>query len=159
MARVPLRSLLSLRSPLSRTLPLCTGLLVAAACVHATSPSSSSSAAAAAQAPRPVVYYDARSISFSELTAARGTTVYELLRTLRPEFLRPRYPSLDSPGGHLPAVYVDNAYEGEVEMLHSVPSTAITRIRFLTPVEAGQRFGTTHDHRGGVILVQTGRRM
>ena len=104
--------------------------------------------------PRPMLHRDARSIAFAEIATSRSTTAYDAVRMLRPEFLRRRFPSTVSPDGQLPTVYVDGRFEGGVEMLRTLPASAVVRIQLLTPVEAGHRFGTAHDHRGGAILVQ-----
>ena len=127
-------------------------LSAAAGCAHA--PASGGHVAAS---PHPVLYRDARSIAFAEIATSRSTTAYDAVRALRPEFLRRRYPSPLSPDGQLPTVYVDDHFEGDVGALRMLPASAVARIRLLTPVEAGHRFGIAHDHRGGVILVQMRR--
>ena len=166
------------RHSLSLSLSLGAGLLAAltaAGCLHAPAPAAATTTTtttapsarplppADAPLPRPearrAALHDARFLGAAELSSVTtGATVYDAVLRFRPEFLRRRSPSFEQPGGHLPQVYIDDLYQGDLESLRTLRATAISHVRFLTPPEAIQRFGTLRDLRGGVILVTTGKR-
>ena len=146
--------------PRALSLALCAlGLAAAAGGGCARSTTAAARPAAATAAPRPAVPANARVIELAELRSARWGTAYDAVRWLRPQYLHDRAPSFDSPGGHAPAVYIDNLYAGGVDALELIPGTAVARIVFLSPSEASFRFGTSRDNRGGAIVVQTVRRL
>ena len=112
---------------------------------------------------------DRREITRAEIEAAsNASTAQDLVRRLRPEWLRTRGTgtfSRTEEEGIL--VYVDGTRAGMVEMpsaaggggytgrsaLESIPASGIVRIRYYNATEATQKYGTGHVH--GAIEVTT----
>jgi len=95
-------------------------------------------------------------ISSDEIAAVNATTASDIIRQLRPNWLRSRGPSSTSRAvPELPIVYVDDVRNGDTSALDRIPSHNIAEIRFLAGRDATTRFGM--DHGGGAILVKTKR--
>lgn len=86
-------------------------------------------------------------LSARELQDASGSNALEVVRQLRPIFLRSRGPL------HAPWVFVDNIPLGDVGELQRIPATSIREIRYLNARVATRDFGTGYS--GGVIHVLT----
>ena len=95
-------------------------------------------------------------LTSADLSSARVSTTIDALTRLRPEFLRGsmRGPLIGPPEV---AVYLNNAYTGDVSVLNTIPLAAIREIDFLHPMEAITRFGTLCRCANGAIVVKTGR--
>ena len=108
--------------------------------------------------PSPATVRRSQVIEQGELHArAPGASAMEVIRQLRPEFLRR---NLVIRGGDrvddgFPAVYLDGVRLGGIRDLETIPADVITRIRFLKAAEAAEWVG--REHRSGVIAVSTGR--
>lgn len=105
-----------------------------------------------------------------QIQNAQTGNMYELIQSVRPEWLRTRGTgsmretargSADGIGGEvsvqpgIPAIrtYLDGSLLGDVDALRSVDPGMIGEARFLSPAEATQRWGAGHLH--GAILVLT----
>jgi len=101
---------------------------------------------------------DTRPITAEEIRYFPGRTVAELLRALRPQWLRRRGPStfrpdadpLTPPGIR---VYLEGGLLGGLEVLDQVPIETITGAAFLDAARATMRWGAGHPD--GAILLTT----
>jgi hypothetical protein len=108
-------------------------------------------AACSSGTPRPPVVRNV--ITEDEIRGASANWASEVVQRLRPEWLRTRPPmSLRGSSAYQPLVYVNSVRHGALVQLQSMSAADIREMRFLSPPEATQRFGT--GHAGGVILVQ-----
>lgn len=123
--------------------------------------------AATTRAERP----DRNILTAKQLEEARGSNLYNVIRSLRPEWLRTRGTgsmrettrgSAEGMSGGIqieqagiPAIraYLDDSLLGDVEELRSVDPGMVGEARFLSPAEATQRYGAGHIH--GAIAVST----
>jgi hypothetical protein len=98
-------------------------------------------------------------VTASELESFPAASTIESLRRLRPEFFRPVRSALDqhNTAGANPVVYVDDAYNGGLESLETVPKAAVREVRFLRPMQAVERWGPSCPCGAGVVLVVTKR--
>lgn len=89
--------------------------------------------------------------------SAPVATAFDVVRMLRPEYLRP-YASPRLSYGATPAtvVYVDGASWGSLDALSMIPSTMIGEIRRLSVTDARMRYGSAIQ--GAVIDVRLLRR-
>lgn len=97
-------------------------------------------------------------LTAAELSLARGlVTAYDAVVRLRPGFLNPRDARMATVAGRglLPAVFVDGAYSGGVDVLRVFPASEVAEMRYVRPIEAMHRYGP--DYRAGVILVRLRR--
>lgn len=87
---------------------------------------------------------------------ATDHTAMKLIRRLRPSWLRSRgQKSFSDEGGTYPVVYIDNIRHGTLSTLHTIPTSEILRILFISTADATTRWGTGHP--SGVINIVTGR--
>jgi hypothetical protein len=100
--------------------------------------------------------YSRSILTGTDLAATNAETVVEAIARLRPEFLlgHARPPAL---GRAQIALYVNDAYEGDISLLNTIPLSEIREVSLLQPTEALSRFGVTCRCPGGVILVNTRR--
>lgn len=89
-----------------------------------------------------------------EIEESDQLNAYDLVRTLRPNWLRTRGRSSIYHENPI-MVYVDGNRMGGVEMLSTVATIAIEEIRYYSPSEAHSRFGLNHTN--GAIAVTTRR--
>lgn len=94
-------------------------------------------------------------ISIEEISASQTTTAYDLIRQLRPHFLRTSGPtSINAPSGpEIIVVYLDGTRMGGPEALHGIPTTDVKAVQFLSASQATTRYGTGHTQ--GAIVVTT----
>ncbi|MGH7664883.1 MAG: hypothetical protein ACRENI_11380 [Gemmatimonadaceae bacterium] len=93
-------------------------------------------------------------ITTAEMRAADAMNVYDLVRRVRPQWLRDRGPTSMTPsneGGLV--VYLDNARLGGPEALREILPANVMFVQYFDPGSANYRFGTGHHH--GAILVST----
>jgi hypothetical protein len=100
---------------------------------------------------------DPQLITEDEVVASLATTAYEVIRSLRPNFLSYRgETSFDRRTSRpYPNVYVDDQVFGTVTILQSIPASDVSSIRLYRSAEAVTRFGT--GNAGGVIAIVTRR--
>lgn len=77
--------------------------------------------------------------------------MFEALYRLRSDLFRARNPSLSTPQGSLPAVYVNGMYQGDVAALHSLIPDVVQELRVINSIDAAFRFGSPHP--AGAVLV------
>lgn len=96
-------------------------------------------------------------VELEEIEASTASNAYDMVRQIRPQWLRGRG-STNLRGGEpvLPVVYVSGAREGSVEALRNIPTLALLRLRFVDAPTATMRYGEGHS--GGVIEVTLRRR-
>jgi hypothetical protein len=83
-----------------------------------------------------------------------GGSTLDAVRQLRPEYLTPSG-RVRTQGRAEIALYLNNAYDGGIQGLISIPLDAVEEIDFLHPNEAIQRFGSLCRCEGGAIVVTT----
>ena len=107
-----------------------------------------SGAASGPRAPRANVNV----ITAEEIAAAHQSDAYSLVQNLRPNWLRARgASSLANP--EIVQVYLDGSRLGGTDYLRQIATQSISRLQYLSGVDATQRFGL--DHGAGAILVST----
>ncbi|MBC7789491.1 MAG: hypothetical protein H7Z74_06075 [Anaerolineae bacterium] len=96
-------------------------------------------------------------ISEVEIVASLGTTAFELIHNLRPNFLSYRgETSFDRRTSRpYPNVYVDDQPFGAISILHSIPASDVSTVRLYRSWEAMTKYGT--GNAGGVIAISTRR--
>lgn len=92
-------------------------------------------------------------ITLDEIQRGDWQNAYELIRALRPRWLRAHGP--DSILGETPdiQVHVDGSQLGGTNMLRGISASDITSIRFVDPVSAAAQWGG--DHANGAIIIST----
>jgi hypothetical protein len=100
---------------------------------------------------------DSQLITEDEVIASSGTTAYEVIHELRPNFLSYRGETSFDKGTSrpFPNVYVDDQAYGSVSILHSIPASDVSTIRLYRSWEATTKYGT--GNAGGVIAISTRR--
>lgn len=100
-----------------------------------------------------VTSHDRRNtILLEEITNSHATDAYDLIRNLRPLWLRGRgRKSIFNEGVSYPTVYVDGGRHGGIESLATTPVEDIAQIQFLDSGDATLRFGVNHP--SGAILI------
>jgi hypothetical protein len=93
-------------------------------------------------------------LTSADLTRYVAGSTLDIIRQLRPEFFMPSARAPSRPHAAI-ALYVNNAYDGDVAGLNSIPIEEIDEIDFLHPFEGTLRFGTACRCDGGAILVKT----
>ena len=96
----------------------------------------------------------------ADLSAAPGlanATAYDAVVRLRPGFLHPRDARTGTIAsrGVLPAVFVEGAFYGGVEVLRVISASAVAEMRYVRSFDAMHRYGPAY--RAGVILVRLRR--
>lgn len=94
-------------------------------------------------------------IESEQIEATNHQTAYEVVRSLRPAWLRDRPRSVTNPDASEVAVYVDGVRVGGISALAQVRAQNIDRMEFMSPSDATTRYGTGHS--GGAILIMTRR--
>ena len=99
---------------------------------------------------------DPNLITEAELQDVSVASLFDAIRTLRPEWLQRRNPTTFRPQAEFNiVVYMDRIRFGEPETLRQFPPALAASVRFLSPAEAEAEFGTGHLQ--GAILVATRR--
>ena len=92
-------------------------------------------------------------LTLQELSESSAPNAYEIVRQLRPYWLRPRGPvSARNPSPEIP-VYLDDVRIGAIRELERIPRTTIKEMRYYTASDATNRWGTGHAR--GAIAVRT----
>jgi len=94
-------------------------------------------------------------ITREEISESTARSAYELVQSLRPQWLRTRGLSTlrQAAGAEDIVVYLDNARLGYREAMRGVALGSIEYLRFFSAREATQRWGGGHLH--GAILIST----
>jgi hypothetical protein len=89
---------------------------------------------------------------YNEIQTSAATNAYDLIRTLRPLWLRSRgQKSFRNRAAAYPMIYVNGDRYGGIDSLPSLSVANITEIQFLGASDATIRYGL--DHAGGAILI------
>lgn len=97
---------------------------------------------------------DANVLTRVEIDRGQWADAYDLVSSLRPNWLRTRgLDSFENPG-HV-QVYVDGIRLGDVQLLRTLSTTAMDRLEWIDPVSAAGRWGLNHAH--GVIYITYSR--
>ncbi len=87
-----------------------------------------------------------------ELSRTPGSSAWDLIAQLRPQFLRSRGPaSLRDASPSTAVVYLDNVLFGDIASLRTISADSIVRIEYVNAADATTRFGS--DRSGGAILL------
>ena len=89
-------------------------------------------------------------ISQADIAEVNAATAMDVVRRLRPLWLRVR-----GTGGDQPVVYIDQTRRGGLTLLSSLAIEVVLEIRYMSASEATTCFGMGHS--GGAILVTTKR--
>lgn len=92
------------------------------------------------------------SITPQELQGIGGSTAYDAVQSLRPQWLRARGVSSALPQAGV-QVYVDHQRMGGLESLRTIPRAWIASAEYLNGIEATRWWGTNHGD--GVIHIHT----
>lgn len=94
-------------------------------------------------------------ITTEEIDNSHQPTLYDVVRALRPNWLRnaPTAVRSDVDGGI--SVYLDSQRAGGIDVLRQLPSTSASSLRFYSASEAQSRFGLGNLH--GVIQIVSAR--
>ena len=95
-------------------------------------------------------------IEAEEIVSSSASNAYDLIRQVRPNWLRGRGASTSRGGTALPVVYLGSVRQGGVETLQGFATNGIATLRFVDAVSATTRYGDGHG--GGVIEVVLRRR-
>jgi type IV pilus biogenesis protein CpaD/CtpE len=139
---------------LTRTLLVGAALAGAAGCASSgTAGQASDPQTSAASSPAPRQRRDPNVITEVELAARSTLTARQAIEQLRPQFLRVRGTTTlgNAQTGDVIWVYVDGTRMGTVDVLNGIGVHEVREIRYLSPSEATNRYGTGHVQ--GAILV------
>ena len=104
-------------------------------------------------------------LTAEEIAGASVQNAYEAVQKLRPQFLASRgavstrasvTPGAEADPRNTRAgvvVYIDGVRAGDARVLHSIPTTSVIEIRYVSGVDATTKYGTGHG--GGVLEVKT----
>ena len=92
-------------------------------------------------------------IQLEQIREQHVSDAYDLIRTLRPQWLRSRGHRSFHFNKTAPdlTVYVNDSKYGDIDSLSSIPTEQIKEIRFMNAGEAAIRYGWNHS--GGAILI------
>jgi hypothetical protein len=128
-------------------------LAVAAAVAAVSCAASSSSSATAAEGAGARPRRDPNVITAEELAGRPTLNARQAIEQLRPQFLRTRGTTTlgNASVGDVIWVYVDGTRMGDLSVLNTITVPEIREIRYLSPSEATNRWGTGHVQ--GAILI------
>lgn len=95
---------------------------------------------------------DANVITAAEIDGAGHADALSLVQSLRPRWLRVRGASTVA-GSETVKVYLDGSLLGSPQTLRQISTQSIGSLRYLTGLEATQRYGL--DHGAGAIVAST----
>jgi hypothetical protein len=136
--------------PLGFALCLSLAALAAPLGAQETSAASAPAPAAASSAQPAAARRDRNALSTDEIRTASQNSMYEVIRSQRPAWLRQRGDNSISANGTV-KVYMDNVLLGESNELRSIDPRNVTGAQFLSPQDATTRFGAGHT-RGAILL-------
>jgi len=87
----------------------------------------------------------------SEIESSQQPTLYDVVRALRPLWLRTQPTTMKMEQESGVTVYLDNQRAGGVEVLQQMRSSSAASLRFFSASEAQSRFGMNNMH--GVIQI------
>lgn len=105
------------------------------------------------------VNFDRNRISPAEIeegSARNVTNAYDLIQSIRPNWLRPTRTGLGGAANEI-VVYENQTRIGSIATLRNVPLANISAIRWLSASEAGGEFGQDVNYGAIQIITRTGR--
>jgi hypothetical protein len=96
---------------------------------------------------------DRTRITREEIQARNAANIYELIQSLRPNWLRGQRGTSSILRQVPTKVYQDGILMGSVDYLRTLNPAHVTAMQYLDATEATQRYGT--DHTAGAILIST----
>jgi hypothetical protein len=93
-------------------------------------------------------------ISAAEIAPLRNRSTYDVIKRLRPEYLKMRGPTtVMNPAEFEIGVYVDNMLLGGIRELRDIPASDVYEIHYLSAINGATRHGSQHP--SGVIEITT----
>lgn len=93
-------------------------------------------------------------ITLAEIDSSNAADAYQLIQLVRPEWLRTRgAASMQNPSPQPAVAYVDGQHYGPLSSLASFRYGSFKELRYYSPSEATNRWGTGHS--GGVVYLST----
>jgi len=118
----------------------------------ASSPAARTSTLAPASAIPGVITRSQDLIERDQLLGTGEVTMYDALRQVRGDLFRPRR----APGGttaeELPAVYVNEFYQGAIDVLQGLTTDVVRDVQVVRSIDTSMRFGRAHP--AGALLVR-----
>lgn len=89
-----------------------------------------------------------------DASAQKDQDIYQVIRSLRPHFLRQARGSRSMGGATnaMPALYVDGMHETDFNQLKAIPAAVVEEVRYLDPTRSESEYGT--DAQGGAVVVK-----
>ena len=114
----------------------------------------SAGSGAARTAPR----HDPNIITSEELQGVSASNLFDAIRTLRPQWMSSRSPTMLRPQaeGNI-VVYMDRVRYGDPEMLRQIPPAVAVSVRYYSPSEAEGEFGAGHLQGAIQVVTRRGR--
>lgn len=101
--------------------------------------------------------YDRDRLSRAELEAHPTSTLYDVVRNQRPNWLRTQVTGrLNAPQSVGPLIYIDGQPLGEPEVMRSISTTSVESVRFLSASQAQGRY-SMQDARPILEITSRGR--
>ena len=94
-------------------------------------------------------------ITHEEIENSHQPTLFDVVRALRPNWLRTTPATVRSDADAGISVYLDNQRAGSIDILQQMPSTSAASMHFYSASDAQSRFGLGNLH--GVIQVVSAR--
>ena len=91
-------------------------------------------------------------ITVDEIGQKHWANAYELVSTLRPNWLADRGPDTFGTPGEL-KVRIDGVRAGGIELLRTTPVIGVAYLQYYNPIDAAARWGLGYNH--GAILIST----
>lgn len=102
----------------------------------------------------PGIRRDLNVITEDEITASMGSSVYDVVSKLRPNFLKTRgRTSMNASGSGYASVFLDGQPYGDLNTLRNINASQAHEIRYYSATEAATKFGMQNG--AGVIDVRT----
>ncbi len=139
---------------LARTLIVGLTLAGAAGCASSGSTTAQAGEPQTAAVPAPARQRrDPNAITEQEIATRPTLTARQVIEQLRPQFLRVRGTTTlgNAATQDVIWVYVDGTRHGNLEVLNNISANEVREIRYLSPSEATNRYGTGHVQ--GAILI------
>ena len=97
---------------------------------------------------------DTNVISENEIAASHESNAFEVIRSLRPMYLKTRgHSSINGTGSDYATVFVDGQQYGDLSTLRNIVSSQIREIRYYGSADATTKFGM--QAAGGAIEIRT----
>lgn len=89
----------------------------------------------------PRVHRSSNVITEQEIASTSGTTAYEVVEKLHPEFLQTRGATTTGSDSGLPDVYINSVRQGDITTLRNIAAGNVHEIHFYRGAEAATKYG------------------